>query len=87
MKTVSYTEARDHLKDVMDRVEESHEPLRIARRDGCSSVILSEADYSGIEETLYLLGNEANAARLLEARQRAPETAASWEEARRDLDL
>ena len=78
MKISIYTEAWDHLKEVMDRVEASHESVRIS---------LSEADYSGLEETLYLLGNEANAARLLEARQRAPETAVSWEEARQDLDL
>jgi len=87
MKTISYTEARDHLKDVMDQVDDTCQPVRIARRDGRTSVLMSEVDYNGLQETLYLLGNEANASRLLAARRRASETALSWDEVRRDLDL
>lgn len=87
MKSFSYTEARDHLKDLMDRVNEDHAPLHIQRRNGEGAVLMSESDYAGLQETLYLLGNPVNAERLLAARRRGPEDGIAWEDAKEQLDL
>ena len=87
MQSVSYTDARDHLKDMMNRVEEEREPVRIVRRSGGSAVLISEADYCGLQETLYLLGNSVNVERLLAAKQRGVEASVAWDEINNDLGL
>ena len=85
--TVSYTEARNHLKEIMDTVAKDHITVRIQRRGGENAVVMSESDYRSLQETLHLLSNPANAERLLEARQRGIEQAVPWEDAKRLLDL
>jgi antitoxin YefM len=87
MKSFSYTEARDHLKDLMDQVNEDHAPVRIQRRNGEGAVLISEDDYAGLQETLYLLGNPVNAQRLLAARRRSPTEAIPWDDAKERLGL
>lgn len=85
METVSYTDARNHLKALIDKVATDHAPVRIERRSGGAAVIMSEEDYAGLQETLYLLGNPANAERLLQARARGEDGAIPLEEARDEL--
>jgi len=87
MKSFSYTEARDHLKHLMDQVNENHAPLYIQRRNGGGAVLMAESDYAGLQETLYLLGNPANAERLLAARHRSREDGIPWEDAKERLGL
>lgn len=67
MVSTSYTEARGKLDLVFDRVCHDHEPLLITRESGRNVVVLSEEDFSSLEETAYLLHSPANAKRLLEA--------------------
>ena len=64
MKTVSYTEARQKLKNVMDSAVRNHEPVVVTRKRGANIVILSQEDYDSLMETDYLLSNPANAKRL-----------------------
>jgi len=87
MKSFSYTEARNHLKHLMDQVNEDHAPLYIQRRNGAGAVLMSESDYAGLQETLYLLGNPVNAERLLTARRRGREDGIPWEDAQEQLGL
>jgi antitoxin YefM len=65
MRHVSYTELRTHLAKYMDEVCDSLEPLYVSRRNRRSVVMLAADEYDGIMETLHLLRNPANAARLL----------------------
>jgi len=67
MKAISYSEARENLKSVIDRVVADHDPIAITRQRGEGAVLVSESDWASIEETLYLLRSPANAARLLDA--------------------
>lgn len=67
MKAISYSEARENLKSVIDRVVADHAPIAITRQRGEGAVLVSESDWASIEETLYLLRSPANAARLLNA--------------------
>ena len=54
MKTISVTEARKNLYRLLDEVSDSHEPVQIAGRRS-SAVIVSEADWRALEETVYLM--------------------------------
>jgi antitoxin YefM len=70
MKAISYSEARENLKSVIDQVVADHIPIAITRQRGEGAVLVSESDWASIEETLYLLRSPKNAARLLGAIER-----------------
>lgn len=67
MHVVSFTEARNQFKGVIDRVVEDCDVTLIHRRDGGNAVLLSEATYNSMLETLHLLQSPANARRLMTA--------------------
>jgi len=67
MVAISYSEARENLKAVMDRAVADSTPIHITRQRGEGVVIVSESDWASIEETLYLLRSPRNAERLLAA--------------------
>lgn len=49
---ISITEARQTLFGLVDRVNDSHEPVFIAGKRG-NAVLVSEEDWRAIQETLY----------------------------------
>ncbi len=51
--TLTATEARANLYRLIDQTAESHQPIRIAGKRS-SAVLISEADWEAIQETLYL---------------------------------
>jgi antitoxin YefM len=68
MQTVSYSEARENLKAMIDKVVADRAPLAITRQRGQEgAVLISASEWASIEETLHLLSSPANAGRLLEA--------------------
>lgn len=73
-KKITYTQIRKELKAHLDMVCDSHDPLVVERRNGENVVIISENDYSALEETAYLLRSPKNATRLIEAIKRNPKT-------------
>jgi antitoxin YefM len=68
---VTYSHARQNFKEVMDRATDDHMPVVISRRDGKPAVLVSLEDWNGMQETAYLLGNEANRSALLESLSQA----------------
>lgn len=64
MQVLTFSQARAGLKQTMDDVCRDHEPAVITRQRGEPVVLLSLNDYNSMAETMYLLGNEANAKRL-----------------------
>ena len=54
MKTISVREARAKLGRLIDEAAESHAPIRITEKRN-SAVLVSEEDWSAVQETLYLL--------------------------------
>ena len=52
--TLTATEARANLYRLIDQTAESHQPIRIAGKRS-SAVLISEADWEAIQETLYLI--------------------------------
>jgi len=67
MHTVTYSEARENLKSVIDKVAADRAPVMITRQRGENVVLISASEWAGMEETLYLLRSPANAKRLLES--------------------
>ena len=65
MQVISYTDARNSLKAVIDKVIDDQAPTLIHRREGGNAVLLSEEAYTSMQETLYLLSNPANARALM----------------------
>lgn len=54
MKTISATLARSDLYRVIDSALQDHEPIQITGKRG-NAVLVSEADWRAIQETLYLV--------------------------------
>lgn len=68
MHAVSYSEARENLKSMIDKVVSDRAPLAITRQRGQEgAVLISASEWASIEETLYLLRSPKNAERLLES--------------------
>lgn len=53
MTTLSASEARKRLYNLVDEVKDSHEPVQIVGKRS-SAVLISEEDWKAIEETLHL---------------------------------
>lgn len=66
MDSLSISETRANLKAVMDRVVADRVPVTIRRR-GENVVMVSQSEWEGMAETLYLLRSPANAKNLLES--------------------
>ena len=67
MDVVTYSDARANLKDVMDRVVNDRTQVVVTRQKSGAVVMVSLDDWNAIEETLHLLSNPKNAARLRES--------------------
>jgi len=64
MNIVSYTDARKHLKDVMDHAIHDKTETVITRAGKEAVVVVGKEEWDAIQETLYLLTSPANARRL-----------------------
>jgi antitoxin YefM len=67
MKTVSYTELRENLATLLDKVLDDREPILVERRGHEDVAFIAADELSSLLETVYLLRSPANAARLLES--------------------
>ncbi|MEM7735294.1 MAG: type II toxin-antitoxin system prevent-host-death family antitoxin [Deinococcota bacterium] len=67
MKTLNYTTARKNLATAIDSVVDDHTPLIITKGSDKAVVMMSLDDWNAWQETMYLLRNPVNAARLLGA--------------------
>ena len=64
MRIVTYSEARNSLKSVLDTVVDDADVTVISRRDGADAVVMSFDHYQSLMETMHLLSTPANAAHL-----------------------
>lgn len=64
MKIVSFTEARNSLKAVLDGVVNDADTTVITRRDSEDAVVMSLDYYNSLMETVHLLRSPANAEHL-----------------------
>ncbi|MEM9543704.1 MAG: type II toxin-antitoxin system prevent-host-death family antitoxin [Cyanobacteria bacterium P01_E01_bin.42] len=64
MKIVSFNEAKNKLKTILDRVVNDADYTVITRSDNDDAVVMSLEYFNSLLETVYLLKSPANAAHL-----------------------
>lgn len=62
----SYSYVREHLRDMINKVNDDSDTITITTKDR-NAVIMSEDNYNEIMETLYLQQNAANAKHISES--------------------
>ncbi len=67
MRIISFSEARNRLKSVLDEVISDADCTIITRRDAEDAVVMSMDYYNSLMETVHLLKSPANAAHLAES--------------------
>ena len=68
---ISYSEARNNLASLLDRVTDDCEVAVIKRRGHEDVALISASELSSVLESLYLLRSPRNAQRLMKALKRA----------------
>lgn len=64
MRVVTFSEARNRLKSVLDQVVDDADYTIISRRNAEDAVVMSLEQFNGLIETVHLLQSPANAAHL-----------------------
>lgn len=64
MRVVNFTEARNHLKEVLDQTVADADFTIISRRDAQDAVVMSLDTFNSFLETVHLLKSPANAVHL-----------------------
>jgi antitoxin YefM len=64
MRVVSFSDARNQLKSVLDHVVNDADYTIISRRDAEDTVVMSLNSFNGLMETVHLLKSPSNAAHL-----------------------
>lgn len=67
VKSEPLRSVRDHLSEIVDRVEREHDRLMITRNGREAAVLLSAADLAELEETLSVLSDPEALADIREA--------------------
>ena len=64
MRIINFSDARNSLRTVIDKVVEDADVTVISRRDAPDAVVMSFEYYSSLMETVHLLSSPANAVHL-----------------------
>lgn len=67
MRTISFSDARNRLEQVIDQTVEDADVTVITRRDAPDAVVMSLETFNSWQETVRLLKTPANAAHLVES--------------------
>ena len=67
MRVISFSQARNTLKSVLDNVVNDAECTIITRRNAEDAVVMSLDSYNSLMETVHLLKSPANAAHFAES--------------------
>jgi antitoxin YefM len=67
MQAVFYSQARNNLREIINKVCDDFDEYVITTKDDKSVVILSYEEYSAMKETMYLLSSKNNRDRLNDA--------------------
>jgi len=67
MQAVFYSQARNNLRDIINKVCDDFDEYIITTKDKKSAVLISYDEYSAMKETMYLLSSKNNRDRLNDA--------------------
>ena len=83
-----FTEARTRLTEILDEIELVHEHVVITRNGRPAAVVMSQAEYESLIETLEVLGDPELMAALAESDlDVAAGRLVSWDKVKRQLGL
>ena len=80
MTAISATKARENIYQIISDVNTNCEPITITNNKGKNAVLIGEADWRAIEETLYLMSVPGMAESILEGGKTPIEECVSEEE-------
>lgn len=87
-KVVPFSDARSHLTELLDEIEEVHEHVVITRNGRPAAVVMSQNEYESLIETLEVLSDPQLMAALAESDEDvAAGRVQPWEEVKRELGL
>lgn len=69
MRTISFSDARNRLKQVLDQTVDDADVTVITRRDAPDAVVMSLETFNSWQETVHLLKTPANARHLAKSIQ------------------
>ena len=67
MQAVFYSQARNNLREIINKVCDDFDEYIITTKDDKAAVLMSYDEYSAMKETMYLLSSKNNRDRLNEA--------------------
>jgi len=67
MQAVLYSQARNNLRSIINKVCDDFEAFIITTKEKQSVVLISQEEYNSMKETIYLLSSKNNRDRLLGA--------------------
>ena len=67
MQAVFYSQARNNLRDIINKVCDDFDEYIITTKDDKKAVLISYEEYSAMKETMYLLLSKTNRDRLNDA--------------------
>ena len=67
MDVITYTDARNRLTKLLEKVNNDGAPVLITRQRGKPAVLMSLEEYASLDETAHLLRSPKNASRLKSA--------------------
>jgi antitoxin YefM len=67
MQAILYSQARNNLREIINKACQNFEEFVITTKDKQSAVLISQEEYDSMKETLYLLSSKTNRERLLDA--------------------
>lgn len=67
MKALQYSQARNGLRNLIDKVCNNYEEFIITTKEKQQAILISYDEYASMKETLYLLSSKNNRDRLLES--------------------
>lgn len=80
MSAISVTNARDHIYQLLNDVNESNTPITITNARGKNGVLIGEDDWNAIQETLYLNSIPGMTESLLAGKEVSPDDCVPEEE-------
>lgn len=87
-KVLPFTEARTHLTELLDEIENVHEHVVITRNGRPAAVVMSHAEYDSLMETLEILDDAQLMADLAASEKDvAAGRLIPWKEVKRNLGL
>jgi len=67
MQAVLYSQARNNLRDIINKVCDDFDQFIITTKEKQSVVLISQDEYNSMKETIYLLSSKNNRDRLTSA--------------------